>query len=190
MRIPSNKPVKTPVRTPAKTHRVRRSALAGALLAAALLAGALFAGGVLGPAGTPAQAATTITASLSITRAAPPGPGLMNVRILVKVPMNLYDANGYLNNGARIELRFYGEDPVSDNLVLGPITYVRSAVGLSATEEGIRLLTQWQEEPGSWLNEDDGLLDGVTDEVYVRARFVDGDGVAIQARSNVVTGIF
>ncbi|GAA4215326.1 hypothetical protein GCM10023074_69760 [Microbispora amethystogenes] len=177
-----------PTRTPMRTRRLRRSALAAPL--AALFAGTLFTGGVLGPAAAPAQAATQITASLSVTRAAPPGPGLFNVRVLVKVPMNLYDANGYLNNGARIELRFYGEDPVSDNLILGPIVYVRSATGLSATEEGIRLLTQWQEEPGSWLNEDDGLLDGVTDEVYVRARFVDGDGVAIQARSNVVTGIF
>ncbi|XVQ89521.1 hypothetical protein ACQP2K_19525 [Microbispora siamensis] len=163
-----------------KIHAIRRSAIAGALLVT----------GVLGPAGTPAQAATQITASLTITPSAPPDPALFNVAVLVKVPMNLYDANGYLNNGARIELRFYGEDEFSDNLLLGPITYVKSAVGLSATEEGIRLLARMQERPGSWLNEDDGFFDGVTDEIYVRARFVDGDGGTIQARSNTVKGIF
>ncbi len=161
-----------------KIHTIRRSSIAAALLVA----------GVLGPAAAPAQAATQITASLTITRSA--GLGLFDVRVLVKVPMNLYDANGYLNNGARIELRFYGEDPVSDDFLVGPITYVRSATGLSATEQGIRLAASWQEAPGSWLNEDDGLAEGVTDEIYVRARFVDGDGGTIQARSNTVTGIF
>lgn len=154
-----------------------------------VLAVVLIAAGAVGLLTTPAHAASQITASLSITRTTS-GPALYNLRTLVKLPMSRADADGYLSNGARIELRFYGDDPAFDNLLIGPITYVRSATGLSSTDAGIVLDARWQEAPGSWLNEDDGFFDGRTDEIYVTARWVDGDGATLQAKSNVVTGIF
>jgi hypothetical protein len=157
------------------------------MLALSALAASTLAAGVL--AGSPADAASSITASFSVTRTTS-GPALYNLRTLVQLPMSKQDAEGYLWNGARIELRFYGEDPAFDNLLIGPITYIRSATGLSATDQGIVLDARWQELPGSWLNEDDGFFDGVTDEIYVKARWVDGDGATLTAKSNVVHGIF
>jgi hypothetical protein len=139
--------------------------------------------------GAPAQAATQITATFSVSRTTS-GPALLNLRTQVNVPMSQADADRLLLNGARIELRFYGDDQFFDNLLIGPITYVRTATGLTTTSAGVELDARWQELPGSWLNEDDGFFDGVTDEVYVKARWVTGTGATLEAKSNVVNGIF
>ena len=154
-----------------------------------LLAMTLVAVGTLGLVGAPAHAVTEITATFSVTRTTS-GPALYNLRTLVNVPMTKAQADAHLLNGGRIELRFYGEDPLFDNLLIGPITYVRTATGLSTNDLGVALDAQWQELPGSWLNEDDGFLDGRGDEVYVKAKWIDGNGATVQAKSNVVKGIF
>ncbi|GIH25728.1 hypothetical protein Aph01nite_40380 [Acrocarpospora phusangensis] len=154
-----------------------------------LAASVIAALGVLGLAGSPAQAATVITAQLSISPNPPPGPGVFNVKVFVKVPMSQEDAEGYLGNGARIEVRFMGDDPGTDSVILGPVTFVRSSTGLSVGPEGIRLHFLSQEAGGSFLNEDDSWGNRV-DEVYVNARFVDATGATIRTNSNLATGLF
>ncbi len=153
-------------------------------LAAALLAGA----GVVGLATSPAEAATVITAHLDIGFNTGV-PAARTINLSVHVPMNEYDANGYLIHGARIQVRFHGEDPGDDQLIFGPITWYRGDNGITAGPDGIRVQYGWEVPQGSFLNEDDSTFNR-GDEVYITAKFIDGDGATISAKSNVETGLF
>jgi hypothetical protein len=105
------------------------------------------------------------------------------------VPMNRIDAEGYLWNNARIEIRIYGDDSgPNDPVIYGPILFWRIN-GLVATDFGVVLDLYWQEPPDSWMNEDDSWTNR-TDEIYARATWVDGDGGTIYTTSGVITGIF
>ena len=152
---------------------------------AALTAGVCMAG----LAAPPAEAATVITAGLSIGFNPPPGPGVLNADSLVHIETNLYDGVGYMNNGARIELRWYGDDPGSgDTLLVGPRVFYNRAPGLYVNDDGIWLDYRLQ-VAASVFNEDDSLFNR-TDEIYVHATFIDGDGGVIKTDSNVVSGLF
>ncbi|GGS75290.1 hypothetical protein GCM10010156_37640 [Planobispora rosea] len=153
-------------------------------LAAALAAAA----GVVVLAVTPAHAATEITAQLEIGFNTGV-PAARTITLDVHVPMNEYDANGYLIHGAKIQVRFYGSDPGTDQFLHGPITWYRGDHGLTAGPDGIRLQYTWEVPPGSFLNEDNGWANN-GDEVYITAKFIDGDGGTISDDSNIEEGFF
>jgi hypothetical protein len=91
----------------------------------------------------------------------------------------------------------HGDDPDSNDRLLGNSYAYRGAGGtrstgyLTAESDGIHFF-QIISVPKGLLNEDDGVIDAMddTDEVYVDARFVDGDGGQRSAYSNVVNGTF
>jgi hypothetical protein len=152
-----------------------------------ILAVALIAAAALGVHAVPANAATQISMSFSVTRTTS-GPAAYDMRVFVVVPMDRIDAEGYLWNGARIEIRAYGDDPGSDSVIYGPYHYWLFS-GLVATDFGVVLDLYWQEPPGSWMNEDDSWGNW-SDEIYAKATWVDADGGTLQTTSSVITGIF
>lgn len=152
-----------------------------------MLAVTLIAAAVLGVAAVPANAATEIAMTFSVTRTTS-GPAMYDMRVFVVVPMNRLDAEGYLWNGALIEVRVYGDDPGRDVVIHGPNLYRRTN-GLVATDFGVVLDLYWQEPPGSWMNEDDSWGNR-GDEIYARATWVDADGGTLQTTSGVITGLF
>ncbi|GAA1625722.1 hypothetical protein GCM10009733_022990 [Nonomuraea maheshkhaliensis] len=156
----------------------RRLAAAGAGLALALSVATL-----------PAAAVTEMHVGLSIETF--PGPSHDNntyaVNIDVWLPSNRYDGQGYINNGARVELRVMGRDTWFDNLQMGPYTYRRGP--LYADDNGIHLRVRLPATHDQ-LNEDWGSLDTAGDEIFVRARWVDGAGDTITSESNQVNGVF
>jgi hypothetical protein len=136
----------------------------------------------------PAQAATIINVTHEITV-----PGLVRHQIDVHLPLSQWDAQGYINNGARIEVQCWASDtfPLADNVINGcpnPIggPAVYSGNELFADDTGVHLHLVTLYEVGSTLNEDFGFRD----EIYVKARWVDGDGGVLNARSAIVTGYF
>lgn len=102
------------------------------------------------------------------------------------IPMNQADAQGYINNGARMELRLWGADwPDGDDFRKGPYFTANEGGGpgqLWASPEGLRF-SHWVVVYGGVLNED--VQSG--DELYVHAKFIDGDGVR-QKNTNEVHG--
>ncbi|WP_061290817.1 hypothetical protein [Herbidospora cretacea] len=144
--------------------------------------------GVIALATTPAQAATVITAHLEIGFNTGV-PAARTINLSVHVPMNEYDANGYLIHGGRIQVRFYGSDSGTDPMIYGPITWYKDDYGLTAGPDGIRLDYGWEVPQGSFLNEDSGWANN-GDEVYIVAKFIDGDGATISAESNIEEGIY
>ena len=147
----------------------------------------LIAAAVLGVLTVPAKAATEIAMTFSVTRTTS-GPAMYDMRVFVVVPMNRVDAEGYLWNNARIEIRVYGDDPGSDSVIYGVRIYHRLN-GVVATDYGVVLDLYWQEPPGSWMNEDDSYANR-GDEIYAKATWVDGDGGTLQTTSSVITGLF
>ena len=69
---------------------------------------------------------------------------------------------------------------------MGPFTYSRSN-GLFAQDDGIHLRTTIS-ATFSQLNED--TFPEVGDEIYIQAKWIDGDGATINSRSNEVSGNF
>ena len=148
--------------------------------------------------GAPAYAASSITITHTITV-----PGQVRHQIDVHLPMNQTDAAGYIWNGARIEVTCYGDDWFDDQLSgvpvpghTGPGIYKGApgpgqpgALGvLTATTTGVHLTVVNLYEKGGQLNED--ILPTDDDEVYCRARWIDGDGHVLTSTSNTVIGKF
>nr|BFE80647.1 hypothetical protein GCM10020093_032480 [Planobispora longispora] len=115
--LPLDRPAASPATANRRNHVMNRirTKLAAALVAAV---------GVIGLATTPAQAATEIVAELEIGFNTGV-PAARTITLSVHVPMNEYDANGYLIHGGRIQVRFYGSDPGTDSVIYGPITWYR-----------------------------------------------------------------
>jgi hypothetical protein len=155
-----------------------------------LLGGATLAMTV-GLASAPAHAATGMSAHLTIQKENNQNACWVATEGLI--PMNQYDAQGYINNGARMELRIYGDDPSYDNLQYGPYWYGGSTAGgypqLWAAADGIHFFRTIRISC-SHLNEDSGWYEGSGDEIYVKAKFIDGDGGVRQVNTNVVKGTF
>jgi hypothetical protein len=152
-----------------------------------MLAVTLIAAAVLGVLTVPVKAATEIVMTFSVNRTTS-GPAMYDMRVFVVLPMNRIDAEGYLWNNARIEIRVYGDDPGSDSVIYGVRIY-HGLNGVVATDYGVVLDLHWQEPPGSWMNEDDSWGNR-GDEIYPKATWVDGGGGTIQATSGVITGLF
>ncbi len=118
------------------------------------------------------------------------GPGKNRVIVYGVYPMEKPDAVGYLNNltgCGGMHYIVWGDDGKEQYLFDRNYPGVHDDIDgfVRATDRGLEYLQQF-EVPASVLNEDN---DG-TDEVFVRARFVDGDcGSRIQ-NTNVVKGSF
>jgi hypothetical protein len=178
----------TRVWTPA-ARTARAIAAVGASIAMAVMFG-------LPSAPTYAASSVEITHKITV-------PGQVRHQIDVHLPMNQTDAAGYIWNGAKIEVTCYGDDWFDDQLsgvpvpgLTGPGTYKgRPAPGqpgelavLTATPTGVHLTIVNLYEKGRQLNED--ILPSDNDEVYCKARWIDGDGQILTDTSNTVSGKF
>lgn len=171
---------------------ITRKRAARALRAVAVLGVSLAV--TLGLASAPAHAASQIYAYQSITV-----PGLVRHQIDVHLEMSQSDAQGYINNGARIEIWCYGDDPLFDHVLGGvPGGFGNTFTGspkpgqpegygvLKAVESGVHLTTLNLYGVGNELNEDIGFAD----EVYCKVKWIDGDGATLAFKTNVATGYF
>ncbi len=150
----------------------------------------------------PASAAPTQTPGTTLSVTPDPANSENYYRLAVKgmFPMNEYDAHGFINNletgefPGGIDYGIIADDPGSDGGGLLGNMYgyrgaaTRSTGYLTAESDGIHFF-QIISVPKSLLNEDDGVFDE-TDEVYVTAEFVDGDGGKRSAFTNPVSGTF
>jgi hypothetical protein len=149
----------------------------------------------------PASAAPTQTPGTTLSVTPDPANSANYYRLAVKgmFPMNEYDAHGFINNletgehPGGIDYGLFGDDPDSNDRLLGNMYAYRGAATrstghLTAESDGIHFF-QIISVPKSLLNEDDGVFDD-TDEVYVTAEFVDGDGGKRRAFTNPVSGTF
>lgn len=165
--------------------------------AAVLGAGAAMVA-MIGLTSAPANAASSMTIHHQVTK-----PGLLRHQVDVHLPMNQEDAAGYIWNGARVIVTCYGDDWFDDLLpdvprpgFSGSVTYSGNPgpgqpgqTGiLTATPDGVHLTIVNLYEKGAALNED--ILPTDDDEIYCTARWIDGDGAVLNARSNVVSGNF
>ncbi len=140
----------------------------------------------------PASAAPSQSpgATLTIVDQNITGPGKNRVIVYGVYPMEKPDAVGYLNNltgCGGMHYIVWGDDGKEQYLFDRNYPGVHDDIDgfVRATDRGLEYLQQFV-VPASVLNEDN---DG-TDEVFVRARFVDGDcGSRIQ-NTNVVKGSF
>ena len=162
---------------------------------ASLICGAATVAAVIGMTGGPAVAAAAPSQSpgtmLTIVDQNITGAGYNRVIVQGVYPMQKPDAAGYLNNlSAGCGGMHYivwgddgGEQYLFDRNYPGAHNDIDGFV--RATDRGLEYQQQFV-VPASVLNED---ADG-TDEVFVRARFVDGDcGQRVQ-NTNVVKGNF
>lgn len=183
----------------------------GARRIAVVIAAALAA--VAGSLSSPANAATQISASLGLyvngtTNA------WDNAWVNVRLPMNQYDAQGYIDNGAQIEIRCWGDDTFFDDDLFLDDKYVFTGDGtgrywvpgseilvtgvnrLYADAYGVQLtaVISYRHNSGpNWpftgFNED-GFPDSDLDEIYCNALWTDGDGGRLGAFTGVVKGYF
>ncbi len=116
-----------------------------------------------GTSNGPAIAAGSTSATLSVS---PGNPHQVWVRGLFE--MSQFDAQGYINNGARIYIALWGDDPTYDDLLVqsGP----PPNVSLWASSAGLNFSWGYLAS-SSLLNEDWGR-----DELYATVLFVDVDG--------------
>jgi hypothetical protein len=138
---------------------------------------------------SPVQAAGW-SATLSVLRYNPYNYYWLAVEGLI--PMSQWDAQGYINNGATMELRLWGADwPDGDDFLYGPYFWGGGSGGGSgqmwADAAGLHFFRTVL-LPGSTLNEDSGPRS--QDEIYVDAKFIDGDGASSHAHTNEVDGYF
>ncbi|GAB1817629.1 hypothetical protein [Herbidospora sp. RD11066] len=149
----------------------------------------------------PAQAASSITITHQVTK-----PGQLRHEINVHLPMNQEDAAGYIWNGAQIRVTCWGDDWADDVLsrvpepgLSGPFVAYKGkpAPGqpgeikvLVAAPDGVRLkiVNLYDRGTGNPLDED--ILPSDDDEIYCKAKWIDGDGFILNDTSNTVTGDF
>jgi len=166
-----------------------------------------------GLASPPAHAASEIYAALGINVDGVGDNKWSNAWVNVHLPMNQYDAQGYINNGARIEIECWGDDYFSDDDVFGINRYVANRGGsgdyllpgadvwihnvnrLYADTSGVNLTAVFSApylrlgaSPGLGFNED--TYPGDADEIYCKATWIDGTADKLSAFTNVTRGDF
>lgn len=183
---------------------------------AGTLGGAIGLALIVGSPSSTAQAATRINASLGLYVNDASGYNPWdNAWINVRLPMSQYDAQGYINNGAQVEIRCWGDDYFFDDDLFRDDRYVYTGTTgdrywipgseklvtgvnrLYADTDGVRLtaiisykhLSGKDNYPYKGFNEDT-WPESDTDEVYCNALWTDGDGGRIGAFTNVVKGTF
>ena len=123
------------------------------------------------------------------------GPIAANCKVSVDglVRMSQTDAQGLINEGYKVVVRVWGEDPLYDDLMLGPYYLTPILPGASAyiaaTTQGLKLHSDTAVN-GSRLNEDrDPGPGGISDELYSGIRLVNRSGMTIRsAETNRVGG--
>jgi len=105
-----------------------------------------------------------------------------------RVSMTQALAQNTIDRGFKIALRYWGDDPDSDDLLLGPV----NPRTVFAAEDGLHF-QHYVTLPHYLLDEDSGTLenayDGGRDEIYVGARYLDPSGKTLAlVESNRVTG--
>jgi hypothetical protein len=159
------------------THQTAR-ATAAAAFALALSVGAATA---------PAQAAPNLSISnhLTIDPVAGTNEGVYHTDTQGVVTMSQAAAQDSINHGYTVQLRYWGDDEFTDDLIYGPI----AAPNMFAAADGLHY--QYNVNLASAeLNEDD-LVRGEYDEIYVGARFLDPGGKTVsQVESNRVNKNF
>jgi hypothetical protein len=141
----------------------------------------------IGAATAPAQATPNLSISshLTIDLVAGTNGGVHHTDAQGVVTMSQAAAQDSINHGYSVQLRYWGDDEFSDDLLYGPI----AAPNMFAAADGLHY--QYNVNlPSSELNEDD-LVTGELDEIYVGARFLDPSGKTVsQVESNRVNQIF
>ncbi len=161
------------------------SLMGGAGVAAATLAmTAGLAPASAAPSQSPGSTLTIVDQNIT-------GPGKNRVIVYGVYPMEKPDAVGYLNNLSAgcggMHYIVWGDDGGEQYLIDRNYPGVHDDIDgfVRATDRGLEYLQQF-EVPASVLDED---TDG-GDEVFVRARFVDGDCGSRVQNTNVVKGSF
>ena len=162
------------------TRSPRRRGHPFALCAAVGMAFAVFAA----PAG--AAIGPITGAKLTITKGA--RAGTHNVAVLDGVvPATQAEAQALVNSGHRVEFRLYGDDPVRDDLRIGPYaatSFVPAAPDFQPM--GLQFRKVLLNVSDRRLDEDIG-----GDELYVAIRLVDRAGKTVRSgRTNKVSGNF
>ena len=161
------------------THQTARATAAGAF-ALALSVGAATA---------PAQAAPYLSISSHLTIDPEPvagtNPSVYHTDVQGVVTLSQAAAQDSINHGSIVQLRYWGDDEFSDDLIYGPI----AAPNMFAAADGLHY--QYNVNlPASELNEDNFAGDEY-DEIYVGARFLDPGGKTVsQVESNRRNGSF
>lgn len=177
---------------------------------AALAVGVL---AMLGLSNPHAHAASSISASsyMTTTHDGAPSNVWHHLWIVVRLPMNQWDAQGYLNNGAQVKIDCYGDDTFSDDRLFPTTSVYTASTGgdvwlpgtdgpiihgvnrLQADSNGVAITAIISGKHGHMLgdyagggfNEDFGA-----DEVYCKTTWIDGDGARLSTFSPVVVGNF
>jgi hypothetical protein len=164
--------------------------LATAITAPALIGVALGLTAGLAPASAAPQPSPGVTLGVTID---PANPANYVVRVQGKFPMSegdAYDRLDHLGPGGGMDYTVYADDPGEND---GPIGIPHGFIGrpgppggsVLATPAGLAFFRDIS-VPKSDLNEDDG-----TDEIYVRVRFVSGNGAGdLRANSEAISADF
>jgi hypothetical protein len=143
----------------------------------------------IGVVATPAHAAPALTMSSHIYIRPVPGPltdGRPDQQVIDidgLVAMSQAAAQDSINHGYTIALRYWGDDPSSDDLLAGPI----HPANVFAGSDGLHFRHNVT-LPHFLLNEDDengplgpveGSSDFGQDEIYVGSRFLDPSGKTV-----------
>jgi hypothetical protein len=141
----------------------------------------------VGAATAPAQAAPnlSITNHLTIDPVVGTNAGVYHTDTQGVVTMSQAAAQDSINHGYTVQLRYWGDDEFTDDLIYGPI----AAPNMFAAADGLHY--QYNVNlPASELNEDDFVGDEY-DEIYVGARFLEPGGKTVsQVESNRVNQSF
>lgn len=172
--------------TPTSRQTVRAIAIVASASASASAIG-------IGLATAPAHAAPylNVTANLSFHPVDRTNFSVYLLDVQGVVTMSQAAAQDSINHGNTIQLRYWGDDPNSDDLIYGPVT----APNMFAAADGLHY--QYNVNlPSSQLNEDDtfvvdAVADDGADEIYVGARFLDSRGKTLSmAESNRIVSHF
>jgi hypothetical protein len=109
-------------------------------------------------------------------------PGYHNVAVFGKVRMSKAEAQTLINQGYKVQLRLWGEDTFSDDLLMGPYPAT-----IYATDNGLEFHKVHLGISDTLLDED---WEG-RDELYVGIRLVNRSGATLRStETNRVNGYF
>lgn len=105
-----------------------------------------------------------------------------------RVSMTQAEAQDFLNRRYFVQIRLWGDDPFSDDLVAGPYTlFGPASAEIAADPTGLRF-EKSAEVPASKLDEDHEFA-GAIDELYAGVRLLDpAEGPYGRARATTDTG--
>ncbi len=164
--------------------------------ATAAAVAALTLGATVGVAAAPAHAAPYLSISSHIEMHPVPGtplvvdvmgfhqPDQQTINIDGVVTLSQTAAQDSINHGYTIALRYWGDDPSSDDLLHGPV----NPRTVFAAADGLHF-QHYVTLPHFLLDEDNSTLDN-GDEIYVGARFIDPNGKEVsKVESNHIEGV-